>query len=167
MKAEKFIRRAIEKHGDLYSYLLVTDTVNIKDFYQIICPVHGIFKQRGDSHLQGAGCGKCKKSILKTGDEFIDEAKILYDNFYNYESVNYIGCKTKVDIICPIHGIFQQSPDSHLAGHGCVLCAFDINSQKMKDIITCPIHGDFNQTPNQHLCGKGCAKCGVRTVHSK
>ena len=133
MKREKFINRATAIHGDLYDYSLVSDDMNIKDKYKIICFIHGKFEQRGDSHLGGSGCGKCKNSVLKTVDEFIDESNIIFNYRYDYSDVKYINCKTKIDIICPINGVFQLTPDNHLSGHGCSKCAFDTNSKKMKD----------------------------------
>jgi hypothetical protein len=36
--------------------------------------------------------------------------------------VNYLDCKLKVKLICPIHGIFEQTPASHLSGNGCPFC---------------------------------------------
>ena len=87
MKREKFINRATAIHGDLYDYSLVSDDMNIKDKYKIICFIHGKFEQRGDSHLGGSGCGKCKNSVLKTVDEFIDESNIIFNYRYDYSDV--------------------------------------------------------------------------------
>ena len=36
--------------------------------------------------------------------------------------MEYINNKTKVCIICPIHGEFWQTPYSHINGRGCKLC---------------------------------------------
>lgn len=45
---------------------------------------------------------------------FIEKSVKLHGNKYNYINVNYINAKTKVKIICPIHGEFEQTPDKHL-----------------------------------------------------
>ncbi len=124
MIRDKFIEKAILKHGNTYDYSLVVDTINIKEKYSVICSIHGEFQQRGDAHLNGQGCGKCKKSILKTKEEFINESNILHGNKYDYTAVEYINCKTKVTIICPIHGEFKQTPDNHLLNHSCPKCGF-------------------------------------------
>lgn len=44
---------------------------------------------------------------------------------FNYSMVNYINCNTPVDIICPIHGLFSQTPLIHLWGskYGCPKCS--------------------------------------------
>ena len=62
-------------------------------------------------------------SRVKNGEEFIQKAKAIHKGKYNYVKVNYVNTKTKVCIICPEHGEFEQIPNSHLSGHGvhCVL----------------------------------------------
>ena len=55
----------------------------------------------------------------KTKDEFINEVKIVHNDFYDYSKVNYINNKEKVIIVCPKHGEFLQSPNKHLTGRGC------------------------------------------------
>ena len=83
MKREVFIKRANLKHGDNYNYSLIEDN-QIRNKFKIICSTHGIFEQRGDAHLSGQGCGKCKKSILSTLNEFILQANIIHNYKYNY-----------------------------------------------------------------------------------
>ena len=57
-----------------------------------------------------------------TTEEFIKKAKHAHGDKYDYSKVNYIDCKTKVCIICPIHGEFWQTPQYHLNGCGCQVC---------------------------------------------
>jgi hypothetical protein len=102
-----------------------------------------------------------------------------------------VNASTKVKIICPEHGIFEQTPQGHFKGVGCITCVrnretlrsntdeFIIKSKKIhgeiydysktiyvkdseKLIVTCVKHGDFLTTPNNHLRGKGCPKCTGR-----
>jgi len=57
---------------------------------------------------------------------FIDKATIKHNNKYDYSKVVYSNNKTKVEIICPIHGSFWQRPDMHSnVGHGCLKCEID------------------------------------------
>ena len=56
---------------------------------------------------------------------FVDKAKNRHKNRYSYEKVNYINSKTKVVIICSIHGEFEQVPNSHLRGSGCNRCGME------------------------------------------
>lgn len=57
-----------------------------------------------------------------TTDEFIRKAKEVHGDKYDYSKVEYINAKTKVLIICSIHGEFWQTPSNHLKGHKCDKC---------------------------------------------
>lgn len=57
-----------------------------------------------------------------TTEEFIEKAKKIHNNKYDYSDVEYKGNNVKVTIKCPYHGVFLQTPHSHLHGCGCNLC---------------------------------------------
>lgn len=57
-----------------------------------------------------------------TIESFKEKSQLLHKNNYSYSSVIYKNVKTKVKIICPIHGEFMQVPMSHLKGSGCPSC---------------------------------------------
>ena len=57
-----------------------------------------------------------------TNEQFIEKAKNVHGNKYDYSKVEYINDRTKVCIICPTHGEFLQIPRDHLNGHGCKKC---------------------------------------------
>ena len=64
-----------------------------------------------------------------TTETFIEKAKKIHGDKYDYSNVNYINNKTKVSIICheknvlgEEHGIFHQRPNDHLSGYGCSKC---------------------------------------------
>jgi hypothetical protein len=59
---------------------------------------------------------------LTTGD-FITKSHQIHNNKYDYSSVVYSNSKTKVNIICNDHGLFEQNPGDHLNGSGCKKCA--------------------------------------------
>ncbi|MGI0075886.1 MAG: DUF7487 domain-containing protein [Nitrosopumilaceae archaeon] len=59
---------------------------------------------------------------------FIERCSKLHSNYYNYSAVQYLNTSTKIKIICPIHGLFEQTAADHLAGCGCRYCI----SQKRK-----------------------------------
>ena len=50
-------------------------------------------------------------------NEFIERAKLIYGDKYDYNLVDYKNQDTKIEIICKAHGLFLQRPDHHLAGH--------------------------------------------------
>ena len=119
-------------HGDKYDYSKVK-YVNPRDKIIIVCPKHGTFEQRFDAHLSGQGCPICKAEKIKeikslTTEEFTEKAKKVHENEYDYSKVEYINSHKNIKIICKIHGIFEQTPNSHLNGHGCPKC----NSSKLE-----------------------------------
>ena len=103
----------------------------------IICPVHGSFKQEASSHLFGKGCIKCGnissgKKLRYTNEEFIKLSKIKHGDKYSYKKTKYIRGTDKVTIICNIHGEFQQRANGHLNGSGCDDCGEDYKSNKSR-----------------------------------
>lgn len=118
---EDFIENAKKVHGNKYDYSLV-DYKNRKTKVKIICPVHGVFEQNPYSHLHGTGCPICSGKYQKTKEEFIKQAKEIHGDKYDYSLVEYKNCETKVKIICPVHGVFEQRPFDHLHGNSCPKC---------------------------------------------
>ena len=58
-----------------------------------------------------------------TKQEFINKASKIHNNKYDYSNIEYKNISTKIKIICPIHGEFEQSPSKHLIGQGCPKCS--------------------------------------------
>ena len=122
LTTEQFVKEAKNIHGDKYDYSLV-DYINTEQKVKIICPIHGIFEQAPKKHKKGQGCPKCTKGRnSKTFEQFIKEVKLVHSDKYDYSLVNYEGCFNKVKIICPVHGVFEQTPHAHLNGQGCPRC---------------------------------------------
>lgn len=57
-----------------------------------------------------------------TKEEFIERAKKVHGDKYDYSKVEYKNGRSCITIICPIHGEFTQKASSHLEGHGCKKC---------------------------------------------
>ena len=119
-----------------------------------------------------------------TQNEFICRAEKLFPK-YNFSNSVYINNKTKIDVICPKHGMFQIRPDCLMKGTGCPSCGgtkknttkefiekakfvhnnffsyekCEYTGSSNKIIVTCPIHGDFEVKANNHLNGCNCKKC--------
>lgn len=117
-----FITKAKKVHGDKYDYSKVI-YINNSTKVCIICPEHGEFWQRPNHHLSGHGCPKCKNVFKKDTETFINQAKEIHGDKYDYSKVEYVNNRTKVCIICPIHGEFWQTPKNHIKGQGCNKCA--------------------------------------------
>ncbi len=134
LTTNEFIEKARSIHGDKYDYSK-TEYINNQTKLCIICPVHGEFWQTPNKHLSGRGCFKCGREIsaekqLLTTDEFIEKAKEVHGEKYDYSKVNYTGYEKYVTIICPIHGEFKQSPDSHLHSGGCPKCGSTLSKNE-------------------------------------
>ncbi len=134
---------------------------------------------------------KTNVNTKKTNDDFIKEAKMIH-NKYDYSLVEYINNKTKIKIICPEHGIFEQIPKTHLKGSGCKKCVirkpkynkeeiinklksihgdkyeypdFDFNTLDDKISLYCKEHGFINKKIHEHF-KYGCKKCYYKNISS-
>lgn len=134
---EEFIAEARKIHGDRYDYSKVEyRAVKIK--ICIICPEHGEFWQTPEKHLQGRACPKCNPlGKFQTGIRFIERAREIHGDRYDYSKVEYDGAFKNVAIICPKHGEFKQRPGHHLDGRGCPECAKEAIKKKNELRATC------------------------------
>lgn len=131
---EKFIEDARKVHGDKYDYSLV-DYKTARTPIKIICPKHGEFTQDPNNHLQGVDCPKCE-GRNRSSDDFIKDAKEIHGDRYDYSLVEYKGAKTPIQIICPKHGVFIQTPNNHLKGYGCQYCSESQGEKLISDILS-------------------------------
>lgn len=129
-----------------------------------------------------------QKRPLRTSLEWlIEKGNAKFNYKFDYSKVDYKGVKEKVEIICPEHGSFWQTPDQHIytSKRGCRKCAgnkrrntaefieeasqyhngfYDYSLVEYKTLnedvkIICPLHGEFKQRPVVHLRSGGCRKC--------
>lgn len=187
----QFIEKAQRVHPNRYNYdncVYINSTSKVC----IRCNQCNTFIfQTPNSHLNGVGCRTCgymrrSTSRIKTTSEFIEKAKKIHADKYDYDKVTYTGVKNKVIIICnECKWEFYQLPPNHLTHkQGCPNCAgciqttntfiqrsnlvhgdlFDysksvyLGTYKHVNII-CNKHGEFRQIPKLHLQGTGCPKC--------
>jgi len=119
---QEIIEKFISQHGNKYDYSNVQySNIDIKII--IICKLHGMFKQTPYDHIKGHGCARCAGVHKSSNEEFIIQSNQKHDYKYNYPKVDYVNNKTKVVIFCKKHGDFYQSPNRHLMGDGCPICA--------------------------------------------
>ncbi len=128
LSINNFLEKAKAIHGDKYDYSL-SIYLGSKKNIKIICKIHGSFELTPHTHLRGANCHKCMREsanekIRYTPNEFIEQAKLVHKDKYDYSMMNYIGCNIKINIICKNnkHGNFWQMPVEHLRGFGCQSC---------------------------------------------
>lgn len=162
--------------------------VNSRFPIDIICKIHGPFTQTFDAHVYNkTGCPNCYGNEIITNEVFIKKARGIHGDKYDYKLVEYKDAFTKVDIICPIHGVFDQKPNHHIASEaGCPYCAGKLTTElfieKSKLIhgdkycydssifngcnewidVVCLIHGPFSTRATNHLQGRGnCIGCVI------
>ena len=119
---EQFIKEAKEKHGDKFDYSLV-DYQGNKTKVKIICnKCKKTFEQTPLLHLRGNGCPNCAPNKKFSQEEFIEACKKVHGNKYDYSITKFKSTNSKIEIICPKHGVFSQNASNHLGGHGCKEC---------------------------------------------
>ena len=130
MTKKEFIDKAKCILGSNYEFNKTTYiTQHIKTI--ITCKIHGDFLAYPCNVLsKGCGCPLCapqKIARIKTLTkyDFVEKAKKIHGDKYNYDFVDYVNSQTKVKIICPKHGVFEQTPNNHLKGCGCPKCALE------------------------------------------
>ena len=181
---EEFVSSSKALFGNKYDYSKTVYHGNKKKVC-IICPEHGEFWVTPNNHLtHKVGCSRCTGYYDLTLEEFLEEANKRFDNKYDYSRVVWKGFQKRIEIVCPEHGSFHQTPMSHLKTLGCPKCSgrymdqeyfiqkstaihggkYDYSKvkylgNKEKVCIICPEHGEFWQSPNAHLLGCGCSKC--------
>ena len=188
---ETFILKSKQIHSGIYHYgfCIYSDS---KSKLLVTCNKHGNFKVSPNNHIfKKSGCPECKKKTNINKEKFINLSKKLFGNVYLYK--NYRNNRNLMDIYCPIHKWFKQSPQNHIKA-GCPKC----NKEKMtiikeerfikkvniihnnfysydkfkyvnnytKSIIICPLHGEFKQEPKVHI-KHGCSKCSTSKGESK
>jgi hypothetical protein len=134
---ESFICDAIKIHGNKYDYS-ESEIYNRKDKVKISCKIHGMFfMQTPKDHLNGKGCNVCSGNKKKDTIIFIQEAKKIHGDKYDYSKANYIGANEKICIICPIHGEFNQQVRDHTSkGCGCPECKSSKGERKISKVLT-------------------------------
>jgi predicted nucleic-acid-binding Zn-ribbon protein len=142
LTTQEFIVKAIKVHGNTYDYTRSVYKNNRIDVV-ITCAKHGDFNQRPSNHLNGSICLECSNETSSekqrmTTAEFIVKSKLIHvdDNgvpIYDYSETIYgNNGKDCVSIKCKTHDIFHQSPNSHLAGHGCIKCRNESSSERQR-----------------------------------
>jgi len=116
-RQEYFISRLKEIHPDLElvsEYINFTSKILVKNKY-------GICESTANKLLNGVV--PCIRSAINKNEYFINQAKEIHGSKYDYSSLIYPEkYGEKLEIICPIHGKFNQLPNHHLAGQGCKKC---------------------------------------------
>jgi hypothetical protein len=110
---EGFLRRARDRHDNLYTYPPQEYSSNAQKI-KIVCLLHGEFEQTAAEHLAGHKCPACveqaKRERVLTFDDFLAAVGAGVEGKYSWKMPEtYWGMSTLLDLTCPEHGEFQQS----------------------------------------------------------
>jgi len=184
---EIFAKRAKLIHGDKYNYSKV-DYKTARKQVLIQCNTCSLdFLTTPDNHLRGHGCPRCVNCYPLTTDTFIEKARTIHGDIFDYHETTYKTTHEKVWIICRACNLkFEQEPSSHLSCCGCPHCNggaqidtkyfiekakkihgdkidysfVDYKNANTKVILHCLIcKTSFKQVPLSHLRGTGCPSC--------
>jgi hypothetical protein len=144
---EKFVEKAIKKHGDKYDY---SNTVYTRsnEKVEVVCPKHGPFQLQAANHLTGHGCWDChfenqSKRQLISQEDAIKRMVEAHEGRYDYSEVVYKGVLTPLTVICKEHGPFSTTLSRHAHKKrpaGCPSCAipgFRKNKYAVHYTFTC------------------------------
>ena len=126
MTKEEFLKKAHAIYGDKYCYERTILGGHL-DKICVTCKEHGDWYPVRKNFLSGHGCPECAKEASsskqkKSIKQFVEDARKKHGDKYDYSKAEYKNAITKVCIICPTHGEFWQTPNSHLNGCGCKKC---------------------------------------------
>lgn len=123
----EFIHRAMQKHGEKYTYEQTVYRGN-KQKVVVGCSQHGPFSIRANDLLSGYGCKQCGRMASASERtyslaEFIERARYVHHNKYDYSAAVYTHGDEKICVVCPSHGAFWPTPNNHINNHtGCPKC---------------------------------------------
>jgi len=137
---EQFIKEAKQIHGDKYTYEKV-NYINSITAVKIYCKkCEEYFEKKPMNFINSKqGCPRCgikerNKKNTYTTEQFIEKAKQIHGDKYDYSLVDYKYNDIEVKIKCIKHNYwFEQTPFSHLQGYGCSICGNEIRKQKCSD----------------------------------
>lgn len=135
IRYEEFLKKSIESHDIKYEYI-IDSYKGAKYKVDIICPIHGEFKQLAFHHMNGANCIECDrrrrdKNQTLTQDEAINKLISIHGKKYDYSKVKYINYKSKIVIICQEHGEYTKTYSQHSIGRGCSKCDMSLGERKI------------------------------------
>ena len=124
---KEYVKKATAKWGNKFDY---SKTV-YQGYYRLLTVTcrtcDNEWTGTPSNHLEWGSCKYCCfKKQRKTTQVFIDMARKIHKNQYDYSQTNYVNAKTKVTIICRKCGqSFQQLPRGHIYEEsGCPKCRF-------------------------------------------
>ena len=160
-------QKCIDTHGDLYDYSEMI-YINSNTPFKVRCKIHGIFETRLGNHtgVLKRGCPKCSLKACDytrtTKDKFIEKGKAKHGDKFDYSLVDYKNNATKVKIICPKHGVFEQLPANHYK-YDCAQCSQELNTERLKNNENSFSKSGFKAQAKERICTMYLIKCWNET----
>jgi hypothetical protein len=127
MPREEFITRSEEIHPGRFLYDEVVYKNN-RTKVKVYCKAHEeYFQITPTSLLAGCGCELCGRERIIAShriskEDFVERAKNKHGDKYVYDDIEFVDCKTPVEVHCTSHGVFSITPTKHILGSGCKKC---------------------------------------------
>jgi putative zinc ribbon protein len=121
---EQFVEAANLVHNGKYTYPGVY--INNKHYTDINCPIHGIFSQIPNSHLNGKGCPKCTSSVSNPETQWLNYLQI--PEKYRQATIRYGENNKKwfyVDALDPNTNIIYEFHGDFYHGNPKTIVDFD------------------------------------------
>ena len=184
-KRLKFEEQGRAKWGDQFDYSKAHTLGDRNVKLEIKCNKCGdTIYQSKQNHLKHKPCCSCwVNPATLTNQEFIDKAKEIHGEKYDYSKVDYKHTNIPVNLKCNRCGTeFLQKPYSHLQGKGCSVCGKKLSIEKhtkgtekfIKEAIA--IHGEdkfdysrvnyVNTEKKVEIVCIACNKSFMQTPHS-
>lgn len=150
-----FIKKSKEVHGDLFDYSETNyDEKFISGKVKIFCKeCKEYFYQDPNSHMYGKGCPKCntlkaRLACRTTTEKFIEKAKLVHGNDFDYTETEILNDTKKVKIKCnKCKKTFMQDFSNHLQGTGCPYCRSSKGEIKISKILDyCNVKYEIQKT---------------------
>jgi len=190
---DEFLLRAKTKFGDKFN-LENSNFTGMKSPVTVSCPEHGPVNLTAERFLSSShGCVKCANAAsgqkagiakLRSTTEVLRRFTQAHGSRYDYSRMRYVNGVTNIDVICRTHGTFSITPNAHIAGVGCAMCAIEsrrmsrLQLENLLEEKTCPvslvsvaddlktitakchIHGEFTRGYKAMLNAEyGCVSC--------
>lgn len=134
LSAEAYLSRFQDKHGHEYELDLSSYISRSQGTITLFCKTHGETTYKPEALLSSKyACRHCaleKRNATKTKtyDALLDDLFSIYNDLYSYPESNrdtYINRRSRIEIVCPLHGSFYKMAQKHLSGQGCAECTYD------------------------------------------
>ena len=185
---DEFITLSKQRFGNVFNYDYV-DYINLETNVKLICNKGHVFYQRPDGHLKGSGCPICiGRGCDYTIDGFLSKVREKHNDKYDLSQIRFDTLQDKIDVICPLHGLFIMRAINFLRGSGCHKCGKECRVLSQNEFINrlenifldrydfsktvynrscktvkviCKKHGLFSRKASLLLIGMGCTKCSL------